>query len=437
MNPSINGLVNLQRIGYTQTNVFKIGLFLLGISSMFYINVIGQLYISEIIFAFIFPILLARSRNSLKNVWANRILVFGYLWLLSQIITDLIRGSSLVDLARGWASIIFFLLSFFSLYILLARDLSRIKIYIFGVCIGGLFKPFLQPGSYFESEPWKFGFGPILTLLALLVIVSSQKGNIQKLNWWFFPLICLSGLSFYLNARSIGAFTFLTAILMILSKTKLATRFFKKSIRPGKVIFLVLLFIGLLFGVIKTYGLVVEKGWFGETARIKYEIQSSGVFGLIIGGRIEIFGSLPAIINSPIIGYGSWAKDPQYRLYYYKLLNMGYNFSFDQLKYDIGVSDLIPAHSHLFQNWIWAGLLGAAFWVMISWLILKSLFSSIRTLNPLFVLVIYFALLSGWDILFSPFGSSMRLDWALRLVVFITALTYQKRTDKIVSFKTT
>ena len=44
-----------------------------------------------------------------------------------------------------------------------------------------------------------------------------------------------------------------------------------------------------------------------EVARYKSQI---GSLGILVGGRQEILTSIYAILNSPFIGYGSWAMNP-------------------------------------------------------------------------------------------------------------------------------
>lgn len=407
----------------------KIGFFLisslviLGISTAFYITVVGQLYVSEIILLIIFPFLLLQKRPILKNKWVKLIIIFGYLWLFSQVITDLIRTTPADDTARGLASIIVFIIAFLSLFLIISGEFDRIKIYLLGVCVGGFFRQFLQPSLYFSSEPWKFGYGPVITLLVLLIIISVKpKGFIKSV----FPIIilfCLGGISFYLNARSIGAFVMMTAFVMLIDRSKFFGNSLNNGHNSGSIVIICLLLVGFSFGLINIYGRIAENGWLGVSAKQKYEQQSSGSLGLLLGGRVEILSSIQAVLDSPIIGHGSWATDKKYLMYLYDLRELGYDISRDQIEYRLAQSDLIPTHSHLFQNWVWAGVLGASFWVMILVLVLKSFILNLRYPNSLYIIVMYFTFASIWDIFFSPFGSFMRMEWVLRLIIFITSIS--------------
>jgi len=89
-------------------------------------------------------------------------------------------------------------------------------------------------------------------------------------------------------------------------------------------------------------------------------MQAHGEYGLIVGGRSEILVSAQAIMDSPILGHGSWAKNEEYAaMLNYLRESMGY---VAQGKHESG---LIPTHSHIFGAWVEAGILGAVFWLWI------------------------------------------------------------------------
>jgi O-antigen ligase len=194
------------------------------------------------------------------------------------------------------------------------------------------------------------------------------------------------------------------------------TRLSPQSILAGSLI------VGLaIWGLLSAYGFAAQKGYLGEEARLKYVWQDSGRFGLLLGGRSEILASAIAVRDSPIIGHGSWAKNPVYRVFLYRLIDLGYEYSEAQLDQYVNQSDLIPAHSHLFQAWVWAGILGAVFWLVILGIIIQVFIQSNRFPNSLYILVVFLSVSSIWDIFFSPFGSIMRLRWVFQFIIFITA----------------
>ena len=67
-------------------------------------------------------------------------------------------------------------------------------------------------------------------------------------------------------------------------------------------------------GILWAYEYAATKGFLGEEARQKYVSESSGAYGVLLGGRGDVLGALAAIHDSPILGHGSWAKDWSYIL---------------------------------------------------------------------------------------------------------------------------
>ena len=94
----------------------EVFIFILGTLSSFYLDAIGQLYVTEVILVLLFPFLWVRNRGMLlKDRFTGRILLFGFIWFIGQALTDLIRATTTEDLLRGWAAIIVFLISFCAL----------------------------------------------------------------------------------------------------------------------------------------------------------------------------------------------------------------------------------------------------------------------------------------------------------------------------------
>jgi hypothetical protein len=114
----------------------------------------------------------------------------------------------------------------------------------------------------------------------------------------------------------------------------------------------------------------------------------------------------------------------------YRLIDLGYERTQEEMGRYINQTDLIPAHSHIFQAWVWAGMLGAIFWIMILGFIIKVFIQSNRFPNNLYIFVIFFSIGAIWDIFFSPFGSIMRLRWAFQLIIFITAYCQSQQIEQ-------
>ena len=408
--------------------VLHLATFVIGSISFFSFKFIGEVYPAEIVLILFSLFLLKNKAVLLKNPEVRAILFFGLLWLFSQVVTDLIRSTATTDLLRGWASIIFFLLEFVGLYLLLSRSTMRILLFLLGLVLSGFLQIIFLPSVFFDAHPWKFGYALPVTLSFLIFITYVCGSNIRKLKWWMLPLSILGGISIYLGFRSLGGMILLTSFLIYFRAHWIGRALVLRlnSLRLGLLIIIVMV---ASVGILNLYGYSVEAGWLGESEKGKYETQVSGDYGLLFGGRIESIASIPAIMDSPIIGHGSWAKDPSYRTYLYDLVKLGYYNSNDEIRYRIENTDLIPAHSHILQSWVWAGLLGALFWLVILFVVIRALIKTYQIKNELLLFVLFFGLISIWDIFFSPFNSFMRMQWAIRLCIFIISIQMCKNSQ--------
>jgi hypothetical protein len=169
--------------------------------------------------------------------------------------------------------------------------------------------------------------------------------------------------------------------------------------------------------VLGLYSAAASQGLLGPDAKSKYILQA-GAFGTLLGGRPEALVSTQAILDSPILGHGSWAKDPTYaRLLAERQKALGYQPTAEYVG-----TDLIPAHSYLLGAWVWAGFLGAVFWLAVAanavWL-LANLYSLRLEVAPLLV---FAALLLLWDIAFSPYGLNGRITAPYELALCLFGL---------------
>ena len=382
-------------------------------------KIVGRLFMSEIIIICLFPILLYNHRKVLSTLLPKRMIILMVLWLFGQIVTDLIRHTEFIDYIRGWAKISITLINFAILYILIFGNRKRIVLYAIGIAIGGILSYYFNPNIYADDYPWKFGIGESLTWL--MIVLASNK----KLRWFFlrFSIICLAALiNIYMGFRSYGGICFLTAIYLAMQWLSGITSSKEIKLTPKNLAMIGLIIIVTSGIFIKTYERMVRNGLLGVNARQIYEQQALGDLGLLIGGRSEILVSIRAVIDSPIIGHGSWAKDYKYSeiLIYLKRMLGYYPGGSNKL-------GLIPTHSHLFGAWVEAGILGAIFWIWVLFLPIRVMLMLIRTKEIMTPLVIFLGFLLIWDIFFSPFGAELRIMTPFYIIVIMSFLPLQAK----------
>ena len=362
-------------------------------------TLIGRLFVAELLLLALMPMLLLFKWRMLTAPMPRTLLMLGLMWLASQVSTDLIRNTPFADYSRGWAKITFTLINFSALYMLLNNNRRRLVLFAVGITIGWYLHHVFNPFPSAQGDPWKFGLALPVTLLLVLGAQRGFKRNSPRIVSLF--LFFAAGLNLAMGFRSLAGICFVTAMFLFLQlhQSRLVTR-----ISHGRLVLIFAIGIIGVIGFMEFYGFAARDGMLGAQAQSKYETQASGKYGVFLSGRTEILVAMQAIADSPIIGHGSWAKDPKYRNMLYKL---GDATPIQQITMrNLG---LIPTHSFITGAWVEAGLLGALFWAYVLWLIVRNLIYLHQMHEVLSPLITFVSFLMLWDVLFSPFGFDRRV----------------------------
>lgn len=382
------------------------------------INLIGRLFVPEIILLATLFYFFVIGKAWISTT-SKRIFFLGLLWLLAQVVTDLILGVETVNFLRGWSNISFFLLEYLAIYLIVNNSKRRLLFFAIGISIGQIFQYLINPNEFaIGGDYWKFGIGFAITFL--FVIGSSLSIISYKKYLSCVILLGTAVLNFMLEYRSLGGVCALTSIYLFLSaRSKINSNNKRIGFRKYVSTISLVIFTGIILSTV--YGVMANNGVFGQNAKQKYEVQSGGVFGLLLGGRQEIFVSSLAIMDSPILGHGSWAKDEKYSNLMPELLKE-YGYEDAQVSiYGGDLEGLIPTHSFLFGAWVNSGFLGALFWGWVLLLVLKVLIGIYGAKSNFSSLIAFSAINLTWNILFSPLGAETRLYAAYFLVVIVFA----------------
>jgi len=398
--------VAVRRLGFGDVLVFAVPALLI-----LQIHTVGQLYVSELMLVAALPFLLHQAHIAGRRRIPQVPLLLGTIWLVAQIWTDIYRGSAFIDYSRGWANIAFLLANFAALYLLIGNDPRRMRLFAWGIVVGLLAEFYLRPTPYAISDPWKFGVALPLTLGVVLLATTRRVYSL--------PFVPPALIAFIAVVNLQQGYRSLAGICAVASGFAFFSAFgHRRAHRIGvpsvaKTIALCACCALAAFGFTKLYARAANDGLLGRAAQTKYESQA-GALGVIVGGRPEILASLDAIKDSPLIGHGSWAKDPKYAaLMIAELERYGYQV----IPYAYG--DLIPEHSHLLGAWVDAGVFGTFLWFWALGLgvaVLSRLYLLRNRMTPLAAFV---GLLFVWDILFSPFGAERRLLVPFYLIVLL------------------
>jgi len=391
--------------------------FIIPASTLFEIDAIGRLFGPDIICLTIFPILLYKRSRILHNSFARLFICLGILYLLGQFVADIVHQSDFHDYSRGWAKILVTIISFCTIIMVIDRRRSAILAFSWGIVAGLSLQFFFKPGDYAEFEPWKFGIGVPITWLIILISSLFRNTSIVKLNIRFFLVFSAGVLNLYFGFRSLGGICFLTLAFLMLQRFLKSSPDILVNNTKKRILILSIGMITAAFLVIQIYGLSARNGWLGEVQAEKFEAQAHGNFGLILGGRSEILVSSKAIMESPILGHGSWVKN-----WVYAEMLVDLKRQFGYISGPVNDLGLIPTHSHFFGAWVEAGLLGAIFW---GWVLSLPIRASTRLVQaddphtPILSFILFFLV---WDILFSPFGATRRFLIPFYTIVMIDIL---------------
>lgn len=382
--------------------------FVLGLSASYTIHLIGTIQISEILMFVLLPLLMMMKSGSVLQRGMKPVYMLMCFWLLGQILSDIYNHTAPFNWMRGDARILFFALNLATLTVLLSKNVRRQAVFVTGYGIGSLLSVRIQPSLAVGDYPWKFGYAEGTMVVVVLL---SCYFHYRKQYWLTGGMIALLiAANLLQNFRSPILLLMVTMALVIpiVPERVGSMRLLPRAGTRKRV--LVLVCIALIFGALSgsLVSFVTHAGLISTEAQEKNRAQEHSSVGMLLGGRPETLVSSKAIIDSPILGYGSWAQNLKYTEMYYDLA-VKYNIPVDNLE-SVEDSDdtTIPAHSHIMSSWIQAGILGAVFWAYVLWIVIKGLMRVALALPPLAPFITWMLVSFVWDVFFSPFGNTRR-----------------------------
>lgn len=378
---------------------------------------LGTIYLAELCLIGLLPVLVVMRGKVLQSGSLGLILIVGLVYLGAQVITDLIRETPFGDYARGWSRILFFFISFISCYLLTAGKRDRILCYAGGLVLGSTI--YLLTHNPLDTIGWKFGFAGSTTTLMLMSfmlvpVLRSPRSLVGPM-----LMAALGVFSAFMDFRSWGGVLMVSAAFLSVPAILRMFGLRPKPLSYGRMLLVGALLLGTAVAALKGYGWAAQAGYLGEKSKAKYETQAVlGDLGILLGGRNESLVTVQAIMDSPLIGHGSWAKDRYYaELRQLMLYKLGFVNRFIEPE-----NDLIPTHSHLLGAWVEAGVGGALFWLAILGMIMATLRRLYASNDPIRPYLVFLMFLFVWDILFSPFGAQRRLTDGFLLVAMLYGL---------------
>jgi len=400
-------------IGLTRNsfeNGFEIKYVLLGLTNAIGFRAIGLVIVAEILIILQLIAYLFSKRQAMDYVQktiTNRIIIFGIIWLTTQVFTDFYRESAKVDTAKSISQIFVLTVIVLALLNCYQNEEKKFVSYLYGYSLsyGLVFLQALSSGT--AGDWWKFYFGPSFSLLSLIFIGSMKISSMFK----FFLVSILGFFSIVLGSRSLGMILVITSIGFLNFSSS-------RSILRSLVFFL------LFFLLANTANNLIRDasltGKFGRDQQIKAEQQYS-TGPILFVARSELTYEWASIVESPIFGLGS---NPSPSL---EVLINTYDF---ESKYGIISKNTAayqsltetgktPQHSIFFGAWLEGGLTSIILLLYLFFQMLKwNSVNIIRTSkSKLSLLARYLHINFLWAFFFSPLGAGSRMNLAVTVGV--------------------
>jgi len=369
--------------------------FVCGLPILYTINLMGELYVTEVILPILTIILLFSSKEN--RVFQEKIFWMFVLsmivMMISYIISDLVAGTSKLNYLRGWGRNAILFSDVICLSIIAATDKRYLWWYIFGISLGSII--YLQlTGVPFNNAYWKLLYCEPVLLLALIVVYFTPK----FLSVWL--AIVVGIFSFYMDGRSFGSLCILLAGMLWIRRGNPETL----KISAKSLVNIV------IAGTIAASLILIVLSQTNEGNSNRRDISSIGRFAAL---RIGVI----AISDSPILGYGSWGEGTQkyanmlYKEIQGKLRELGQN--------NVPEGNFFLAHSQILQIWIEGGIFAEQLFVFYGYQLLGTLKKIILTrrfdyMSPFYCFLL---LIACWHLIMSPYSGSHRLIISIAIAV--------------------
>jgi hypothetical protein len=313
-----------------------------------------------------------------------------------------------------------FLLYFIGLTVLTGRAVDLIATVLAGIAAGTVIFfltkgiELTHTGSFLDL--WKYGIAHAVTILIVFGLTAARAPVVVHS-----VVLALLGLgSLGLNFRS-HALVCLIASAILLSHGLLATRISRAWRFVGIVAF------GFLFAY--AMPIAARAGLFGPALQGKIIEQQSTNLPMILAGRTEPPMTLVAIMERPLLGWGSALKmTPEfYTQAEHFAVRMGYAPTFPFVGYwRLPPTDYSAIHSIVLGSWAEGGVMAALLpaWLLVACIGIVWNYARFGKWAPLAVLV---ALQGIWDLIYAPWTYNMVAEYACIALLYGVAHFRAKR----------
>lgn len=381
-----------------RASAFSIACLLTGACYSIRINIIGEATLAELLLPLLGLYAIAHPRG--RKVFQTKVF---WILLLSMLVTlggyvlsDLIRETPQAQYLRGWGRMALVITGFLSLSLMVAMQRQSLWWFVAGMGIGRILYLRLMLGT--PISMWKFsqdgfGYGEPFTLAAAALAYFLPP------RWASVVLAAVGAASVYYDFR-IQSLVCLMIAGLVWARSRRPDQPVKSGTGQLQLAVLLTATIVMIYA-----GLKLSESDYAANRRDVSDI----------GRKAGKTFAMKAISESPLIGYGSWSRSAQFQRMHEQALKEVAGR--DASRFRPGDSSS-ATHAMLLQSWVEGGILAIAFFVVLGFCLVRSLFTLMlgRPMDALSPILVYFALYGLWHITMSAFAAPLRIHLALAAV---------------------
>lgn len=369
-----------------------------GLLTAFTVSLVGEMPLGEVILmataGWAGLCLLANRAwpgDLFRERWVWTLLACQAIALVAYVVSDVYRGSSHRDMARGWGRMIFLAIDIIAFAYLFSCSRRNLLWYLFGQALGDVAAALIF-GPLF-GDMWKFGVGVPVTFAVFFL--ASFGGR------YFFILIAagMGVLHFAMDFRSVGGICLLAASAAVL-------QLLPRQLRLWAVPF-------ICAGALAAVSLVYTRMQDEDSRRgTRSDVARSSMMQ----------AAWEAFAGSPFIGQGSWFNKSK--------LYDNFAVILEQRARDAGIggfgganSDVsgVAIHSQMLVTLAEGGFFGATFFFVYAGMLVWALWNEVlvRDWDRVFPVRLLQLFLAFWNVWLSPYSGAHRVYIAAAVGVIL------------------
>ncbi len=401
-------------------------MFIVGLGRQIEFELFARVNLADMICIVSFPMTFMAIPSSLKRV-SKFFLISILLYLLSSVVAGVSAGLPIDLLMKGVMKPLFITGYFYFFLYTISVHPKSLAFFILGGLFSSLYN-FIFPGKWDDEMIGKGRYGDVVARLTPLIsiittpllYISFKKSRILG------GLISLvnPAVKMYLGAArsQILISSFPSIFFIFIGFGLFHKKKFIEKIKISSILKTSTLIVLMVFILAKGYMYIAPRGILGEEHRLKYEHQTSTVFGesiigLMIAGRTPVYAAYLGVKENPVIGVGSWNRFATAEYMIMAAEDMGATADREQV-YNSIYEGGGAGHSVFFQEWLEQGIGAAIFWIF-AFISCSKLFVFVLQ-NDCVITPLYISGITAfyWSFFFSP------LDAGTRLMVPLFLATY-------------